>query len=91
MERMACVDVAAFPLQLLLRDHPDWKDHPAAVVDRDKAQGTILWVNHRARAMCILPGMSYGAGLALSRHLRADVISRSASDKATSDLATRGS
>ncbi len=86
---MACVDVAAFPLQLLLRDHPDWKDHPAAVVDRDKAQGTILWVNHRARAMCILPGMSYGAGLALSRHLRADVISRSAIDKAVAGLVPR--
>ncbi len=86
---MACVDVAAFPLQLLLRDHPDWKDHPAAVVDRDKAQGTILWVNHRARAMCILPGMSYGAGLALSRHLRADVISRSAIEKAVAGLVPR--
>ncbi len=86
---MACVDLAAFPLQLLLRDHPDWKDHPAAVVDRDKAQGTILWVNRRARAMCILPGMSYGAGLALSRHLRADVIAPLAIDKAVAGLVPR--
>ena len=86
---MACVDVAAFPLQLLLRDHPDWKDHPVAVVDRDKAQGTILWVNSRARATGILPGMRYGAGLALSRHLRADVISRSAIDKAVAGLVPR--
>lgn len=86
---MACVDVAAFPLQLLLRDHPDWKDHPAAVVDRDKAQGTILWVNSRGRATGILPGMRYGAGLALSRHLRADVISRSAIDKAVAGLVAR--
>ena len=83
---MACVDVAAFPLQLLLRDHPDWKDHPAAVVDRDRPQGTILWANHRARAMRILPGMRYGAGLALSRHLRAGVISRRAIEKAVADL-----
>ena len=83
---MACVDVAAFPLQLLLRDHPDWKDHPVAVVDRDKAQGTILWVNSRARATGILPGMRYGAGLALSRHLRADIVSRSAIDKAVAGL-----
>lgn len=83
---MACVDVAAFPLQLLLREHPDWKDHPAAVVEQDKAHGTILWVNSRARATGILPGMRYGAGLALSRHLRADVIARSAIDKAVAGL-----
>ena len=86
---MACVDVAAFPLQLLLRDHPDWKDHPVAVVDRDKAQGTILWVNSRGQATGILPGMRYGAGLALSRHLRADVISRAAIGKAVADLVPR--
>ncbi len=86
---MACVNLAAFPLQLLLRDHPHWKDHPAAVVDRDKAQGTILWVNSRARATGILPGMRYGAGLALSRHLRADVISRAAIDKAVAGLVPR--
>ncbi len=86
---MACVDVAAFPLQLLLRDHPDWKDHPAAVVDRDKAQGTILWVNSRARATGILPGMRYGAGLALSRHFRAGVISRAVIKKAVADLVPR--
>ena len=89
MERMACVDVAAFPLQLLLRDHPDWKDHPAAVVGQDKAQGTILWVNHRARALRILPGMRHGAGLALSRHLRAGVISHAAIEKAVDALVPR--
>ena len=89
MERMACVDVAAFPLQLLLRDHPDWKDHPAAVVDQDKAQGTILWVNHRARALRILPGMRHGAGLALSRHLRAGVISRTVIEKVVDALVPR--
>ena len=89
MERMACVDVAAFPLQLLLRDHPDWKDHPAAVVDQDKAQGTILWVNHRARALRILPGIRHGAGLALSRHLRAGVISHAAIEKAVDALVPR--
>ena len=86
---MACVDVAAFPLQLLLREHPDWKDQPATVVDRDKAQGTILWVNHRARDLRILPGMRYGAGLALSRHLRAGVISRAAIEEAVAALVPR--
>ncbi len=86
---MACVDVAAFPLQLLLRDHPDWKDLPAAVVDQDKAQGTVLWVNSRARDTGILPGMRYGAGLALSRHLRAGVISRATIEEAMAGLLPR--
>ena len=30
MDRWACVDLAALPLQLLLRTHPDWAEHPAA-------------------------------------------------------------
>ena len=89
MDRMACVDVAAFPLQLLLRDHPGWKDHPVAVVDRDKAQGTILWVNDRARAMRILPSMRHGAGLALSRHLRAGVVSQAAIQETRASVVSR--
>ena len=86
---MACVDVGAFPLQLLLRDHPDWKDHPVAVVDRDKAQGTILRVNNRARSMGILPGMRHGRGLALSHHLRAGVVSPVAIREAVAALVPR--
>ena len=31
-ERLACVDVPALPLQLLLRRYPDWCGRPAAVV-----------------------------------------------------------
>jgi protein ImuB len=74
MDRMACVDLPAFPLQLLLRQHPDWSGHPAAVVDRDKAQGILLWVNEAARAHRILPGMRYAAGLSLAHDLRAAVV-----------------
>ncbi len=74
MDRMACVDLPALPLQILLRAHPDWRGHPAAVVDRDKPQGVIQWVNERARAFRILPGMRYAAGLALAHELRAGVV-----------------
>ncbi len=89
MERTACVDIPALPLQLLLREQPEWGRHPAAVVDRDKAGGGILWVNERARALGILPGMRYGAGLALSSRLRADVISRAAVEEAVASLTSR--
>jgi protein ImuB len=71
VDRTACTDLPAFPLQLLLRRHPDWRHHPAAVVENDRPGGRILWVNERARAARILPGMRYAAGLSLAGSLRA--------------------
>ena len=50
VDRMACVELPEFPLQLLLKRHPDWAGRPVAVVDRDKPQGVILRVNEQARA-----------------------------------------
>ena len=74
MDQTACVELAALPLQLLLRRHPDWRDGPVAVVDRDKPQGTLLWVNARARRTRVESGMRYAAALALERRLRAGVV-----------------
>lgn len=74
MDRMACVNLPALPLQVLLRDRPAWRGHPAAVVDRDKPSGTILWVNDEAHARRIFPGQRYGAALGLDRTLRAGVV-----------------
>jgi len=71
---IACVDVAAFPLQLLLRQHPTWRDLPVAVVAEDKPLAPILWVNEPARRNRILPGMRYASGLSLAPNLCADVI-----------------
>ena len=68
---MACVELPAFPLQLLLKRHPDWAGRPVAVVDRDKPQGVILWVNEQARAARIRTGMRYSAGLSLAHTLHA--------------------
>ncbi len=75
MGRVACVSVAAFPLQLLLRRHPGWAELPAAVVSEDKPQGEILWVNRAARSGGVLPGQRYAVGLALVPGLRAGEIS----------------
>ena len=71
MDRMACVELPAFPLQLLLKRHPGWVDRPVAVVDRDKPQGVVLWVNELARAAGVRGGMRYAAGLSLARTLHA--------------------
>ena len=68
---MACVELPAFPLQLLLKRHPDWVGRPVAVVDRDKPQGAILWANEEARAARIRTGMRYSAGQSLAHTLHA--------------------
>ena len=77
MDRLACVDIPALPLQLLLAHHPDWKQHPAVVVDRDHPQGKILWTNERARRRRIRNGMLYATGLALAKDLQAGTVPES--------------
>lgn len=74
LDRIACIDLPAFPLQLLMLRHPEWKEGPVAVVEHDRPQGRILWVNEAARGERILPGMRYAAGLSLTRELRAGVV-----------------
>jgi protein ImuB len=69
--RLACVDLPAFPLQLLLRRHPDWAGYPAAVVAEDKPQGLVLWVNEKAREFGVLPGLRYAAAFSLAATFRA--------------------
>jgi protein ImuB len=74
MARLACVNVANLPLQLLLRKHPEWRELPAAVVSKDSPYGTILIVNNRAKEYGIEPGMRYAGALSLNHDLRADTI-----------------
>lgn len=74
MDRRACADLPALPLQILLAAHPEWKDLPVAVVDLDEPRGVLLWVNERARRRQLRPGMRYAAALALERNLRAGVV-----------------
>jgi protein ImuB len=77
VDRLACIDLRAFPLQLLLRREPKWTQRPAAVVEADKPQARILWLNEHARECGILPGMRYSTGLALSADLCAGVVLKS--------------
>ena len=75
MVRLACVDIPAFPLQLLLRQHPDWKELPVAVVAEDRPQSPLLWVNEKARRVRVLPGQRYAQALSLASDLRAGTVS----------------
>jgi len=87
--RLACVDVPAFPLQLLLKRHPEWHGQPAAVVAEDKPQGLILWVNERARQSGVLPGWRYAAAFSLASELRAGEVSPTEINKAVTTLTTQ--
>ena len=89
MDLMACVNLPAFPLQLLIRRHPHWKNLPAVVVDKDKPQGIIQWVNKHAMRHRILPGMGYAKGLSLSPELRAGVVSDTDIQEYIDDLIER--
>ena len=74
MFRLACVDLPAFPLQILAKRHPDWKNFPMAVVAEERPQAFILWVNENAQRLGIRPGHRYASALALSRDLRAGAV-----------------
>lgn len=89
MERTACVDIRALPLQLLLRDHPNWMRQPVVVVDKDKPLGIIQWSNAAALAMRILPGMRYAAGLSITRELRGGVVPEEAIASARETILAR--
>jgi protein ImuB len=88
-DRLACVDVPAFPLQLLLKRHPEWTAEPAAVVAEDKPQAEVLWVNERARRSGVLPGIRYAAALSLTAGLRAGKVDDREIARAVSDLTRR--
>jgi len=85
--RIACLNIAELPLQLLLRRHPAWREHPVAVVDRDLAQGVVLWSNERARASRVLPGQRYAAALSLAPDLRAGEVPASEIEASVAELA----
>jgi protein ImuB len=67
---LACVAVPAFPLQLVLRAHPEWKDDPVVVVEDDRPLARVLWANRPARAEGIGPGLRFTAAQSLLARLR---------------------
>ncbi len=86
VSRIACVDVPALPLQLLLAQKSQWRPFPAVVVRDDRPQGVILWANAHARRLRILPGMTFAAARSLSNDLRAAVVEPHEIEAAVSEL-----
>lgn len=74
MGLLACVEIRALPLQLLMRAHPDWRHMSVVVLDREKPTGVIQWANERATAKRIFPGMRFASGVSIDRELRGGVM-----------------
>lgn len=86
MRRLACVAVHELPLQLLLRDNPEWQGGPVVVVSADRANGLVLYLNEAARARGIAPGMRHGQALSLAHELRAGVVPVARCEQAGDEL-----
>ena len=72
--QVACLDLPAFPLQLVWRNEPSWRAHPVVVIDEDRPQGAVLWACERARKTGVLVGQRYAHALSLCGGLRARVV-----------------
>ncbi|HET9626821.1 MAG TPA: DNA polymerase Y family protein [Kofleriaceae bacterium] len=84
--RIACLDLPAFPLQLVWNAEPTWRDAPVVVIDHDRPQGQVLHACERARAAGVLVGQRYAYALSLCRDLRARVVAAPQITAAIEDL-----
>ena len=75
-DRQACADLPDFPLQLLLRSHPQWQNMPVAVVSKETSQGKILIPSQEAREKGVVAGLSYLSALGLVPELRVATVSQ---------------
>jgi protein ImuB len=89
MDRTACVDVPALPLQLLVRRDPGARGAPVVVVADDRPQAEVLWVDPLAAKSRIRPGMSYAAAQSLDAHVRAGVVPPEEIDEAIDRIVER--
>jgi protein ImuB len=80
VDRMVCADLPAFPLQLLLRRRPQWRNLPVAVVSKEAPQGEIVIPSRKARRKGVVVGISYAAALGLAPELRAATVSQADMD-----------
>ncbi len=84
--RIACVDVPALSLQLVLRAHPQWAGDPVIVVEDDRPQARILWANRKARDARIRRGQRCQEAKALALRLHAAVVPATELAHATAEL-----
>jgi protein ImuB len=86
---MACVDLVAFPLQLLIGAHPEWIEQPVAVVEDERPQSRVLFVNAQARRLGVRIGQRYAMALSLARSLHASAVPPSQIERGVHLIADR--
>ena len=84
--RVACVDLRALPLQILLHDRPEWRRYPAAVVAEDRPDSPLILVSPLAERARLRPGMRYGVARDLVPSLRAAPVSDERVKKTVDEL-----
>lgn len=89
MDRLACVNVAALPLQILLRANPNWKHLPTAVVESERPNAAVLYLNAQARRAGVRSGQRYAAALSLAKNLQAGAVSASQIESVVLAIADR--
>ncbi len=89
MSRTACVDLPAFPLQILLRSRPDWRDGPAASLTEDGALARIASANRAAIRQGVRVGMRHPTAAAVCPDLRAGWVSEPEVRKEAEAVASR--
>ena len=89
VDRLACINVATLPLQILLRDHPAWARLPAVVVGEDRPNGLVLYLNARAHQAGVRSGQRYATALSLARNLQAGTVSQSQIEETVHALTER--
>jgi protein ImuB len=86
VDRLACVNIPTFSLQVLRQRRPEWSAQPVAIVADDKPQALIIDANKRAADLGVTAGMRYAAALSLAPALRADAVSASEVDRAVNRI-----
>jgi protein ImuB len=89
MDRLACVELPALPLQLLLRANPASAQGAAAVVESERPQAQILWLNRAARKAGVTTRMRAGSARALAPKLFTGVVERHEIEDAIGEITTR--
>ncbi|MEZ5064993.1 MAG: DNA polymerase Y family protein [bacterium] len=73
-ERVACVSLPAFPLQIVRRAHPDWTGDPVVVVEDDRPTSRVRYANREARALRIRPGTRFAQAQSLAARVHGVVV-----------------
>lgn len=85
---LVCVNVPAFPIQILQRETGVSREVPLVVVADTRPTARVVACNDAATAHGVRPGMAYSQALALSATVRAGVVSPEMKRHATDAITT---